>query len=85
LYEYGLKRMVEYAYKLKFDDAFYPHQELLGVVLAEYQRRKAEVQRQKDDFMTSFWAGYCLNTTKEKRKGQSDDHDENDGKGGDTV
>ena len=72
LFEYGIKRMVEYAYKLKFDEAFYPSQELLGVVLAEYQQRKAEVQRQKEDFMTSFWAGYCLNASKEKRKTQDE-------------
>lgn len=69
--EYALKRMIEYAFKLKFDGAFAKDEELLGLVLAEYQRQTDDVRRQKDEFMTSFWAGYCLN--RGKGKSEKDD------------
>lgn len=77
--EYGLKRMIEYVYKLKFEDSFYD-EELLGLILVEYQAQKEQVSKQKDDFMTSFWAGYCLNRGKKKKeagfKGQPEEKEE---------
>lgn len=71
--EYALKRMIEYAFKLKFDGSFVKDEELLGLILAEYQSQKDEVLRQRDEFMTSFWAGYCLNRGKRKQDGESGD------------
>lgn len=57
----GLAQMVELSYKLNFDKKFIDR-ELLGLVLATYQEKKEEVARKKDDFITSFWAGYSLQT-----------------------
>lgn len=67
--DYGLKRMVELSYKLKFHERFRFEEPLLGLLLAEYQERKEEIQQRRDDFMTSFWAGYCLHSP--ARKGET--------------
>lgn len=57
----GLAQMVELSYKLNFEKKFIDR-ELLGLVLATYQEKKEEVARKKDEFITSFWAGYSLQT-----------------------
>jgi hypothetical protein len=34
--------------------------ERLGVVLTEFDRLREQVRGERDEFMTAFWAGYCL-------------------------
>lgn len=56
----GLKQIFEVAprYKnLKIGNDFFQR---LGVVLTEYDRLKQETQKNKDEFMASFWAGHSL-------------------------
>lgn len=34
--------------------------ERLGILLTEFEHRKEQVKSNRDEFMTAFWAGYCL-------------------------
>ncbi len=34
--------------------------ERLGVLLTELEQRGEQVKANRDEFMTAFWAGYCL-------------------------
>ena len=56
----GLKQIFEVAPRyneLKVGKDFFQR---LGVVLVEYDRLKQETELNKDEFMTSFWAGHSL-------------------------
>ena len=42
--------------------------ERVGILLAELDRMQEQVRGGRDDFMTAFWAGYCLQGYDRPRK-----------------
>ncbi len=62
IYRVGLGKMCDVAarYETKDRRLSRTFRERLGTLLTELEQRKDKVKAKRDEFMTAFWAGYCL-------------------------
>ena len=66
VWQRALSKFSEYRAKLWRDGAL-PQwfEQLSGIVLMEFSRRREEVRRERAAFMAAFWAGYSLQSAAE--------------------